>query len=87
MKLPFKLPCFVVAALFLAGTARAQTPAFYKTVNRVTWVVTNIDIARPAWEAMGLTDIQEFPNIALAVTYRGKPSTVYAWQVTGISAI
>jgi catechol 2,3-dioxygenase-like lactoylglutathione lyase family enzyme len=78
-----KLPCFVVAAFFLAGTAWAQTPVIYKTVNRVTWVVTNIDSVRPVWESMGLTDIQEFPNIALPVTYQGKVSTVYAWQITG----
>ncbi len=83
MKLAVKLPRLVAAALFLAGTARAETPAFYKRVNRVTWVVTNIDVVRPAWEAMGLTDIQEFPNIAIRETYRGKLSTVYAWQITG----
>ena len=83
MKLPFKLPCFVLAALFLAGTAQAEPPVIYKTVNRVTWVVTNIDLVRPAWEAFGLTDIQEFPNIALTATYKGKISTVYAWQITG----
>src|SRR5258706_13013365 len=83
LKLPFRPPCLVVAALVLAGAAWAQTPALYKTVNRVTWVVTNIDEVRPAWEAYGLTDIQEFPNIALTVTYKGKPSTVYAWQITG----
>jgi catechol 2,3-dioxygenase-like lactoylglutathione lyase family enzyme len=69
--------------MFLAGAAQAQLPSIYKTVNRVTWVVTNIDITRPAWEAMGMTDIQEFPNVALAVTYKGKPSVVHAWQVTG----
>ena len=83
MKLPFELPCFVVAAFFLAGTAGAQTPGIYQTVNRVTWVVTNIDVVRPAWEAYGLKDIQEFPNTVLMVTYQGKVSTVYAWQITG----
>ncbi|HET7084879.1 MAG TPA: VOC family protein [Rhizomicrobium sp.] len=72
-----------MAALVLAGTARAETPAIYKTVNRVTWVVTNIDQVRPAWEAFGLTDIQEFPNTALTVMYQGKPSTVYVWEITG----
>ena len=75
--------CFSLAALVLMGAARAETPAFYKSVNRVTWVVTNIDIARPAWAAMGMTDIQEYPNTALSVTYKGKPSTVHVWQVTG----
>jgi catechol 2,3-dioxygenase-like lactoylglutathione lyase family enzyme len=83
LKLPLKFFCFAVAALFLTGPALAQTPSFYKSVNRVTWVVTNIDVVRPAWEAMGLTDIQEYPNVALAVTYKGKPSIVHVWQVTG----
>ena len=80
---PFKLPLLLMVALTLAGSCRAQAPELYRTVNRVTWVVTNIDEVRPAWEAFGLTDIQEFPNTALTVTYKGKPSTVYAWQITG----
>lgn len=83
MKLPCRLASLVLAAVFLAGPAGAQVPAFYKTVNRVTWVVTNIDLARPAWEALGLTDIKEYPNVPLSVTYKGKPSTVHVWQVTG----
>ena len=83
MKPLFKLPGPVVAVLVLASSAWAQTPAVYKTVNRVTWVVTNIDEVRPAWEAYGLTDIQEYPNVALTMTYKGKLSTVHAWQITG----
>jgi catechol 2,3-dioxygenase-like lactoylglutathione lyase family enzyme len=83
LKLPLKFFCFAVATLFLTAAAQAQTSSFYKSVNRVTWVVTNIDEVRPAWEAMGLTGIQEFPNVALAVTYKGKPSIVHAWQITG----
>jgi catechol 2,3-dioxygenase-like lactoylglutathione lyase family enzyme len=78
-----KLSFFAVAALFLTGSGQAQTPDIYKTVNRVTWVVNNIDIVRPAWEKFGLKDIQEYPNTALEVTYKGKTSTVYVWQVTG----
>jgi catechol 2,3-dioxygenase-like lactoylglutathione lyase family enzyme len=74
---------FSLAFCSLTAPGQAQVPALYKTVNRVTWVVTNIDIARPAWEAMGLTDIQEFVNVPLAVTYKGQVSTVRAWQVTG----
>jgi len=81
--MPWKLTVLAAGAIFLVGAAQAEVPAFYKSVNRVTWVVTNIDVARPAWEALGMTDIQEYPNVALAVTYRGKPSTVHAWQVTG----
>ena len=83
LKPALKFFCFVVAALFLGTAAPAQVPSFYKSVNRVTWVVTNIDEVRPAWEAMGLTDIQEYPNVALVVTYKGKSSIVHAWQITG----
>jgi hypothetical protein len=70
-------------AFSLAGTCAAQLPDYYKTVNRVTWVVGNIDRVRPAWEAMGLADIREYPNSQLVGQYRGKPVTVYAWQITG----
>ena len=67
----------------LAGTCLAQLPAYYQTVNRVTWVVENIDKVRAAWEALGLSDIQEYPNIQLVGQFRGQPVTVYAWQITG----
>ena len=70
-------------AFSLAGTCSAQLPAYYKTVNRVTWVVGNIDKVRPAWVALGLSDIQEYPNIQLVGQFRGKPVTIYAWQITG----
>jgi hypothetical protein len=32
---------------------------------------------------MGLTDIHEYPNIQLTGDFRGKPVTIYAWQITG----
>jgi len=67
----------------LVGTCAAQLPDYYKTVNRVTWVVGNIDKVRAAWVAMGLTDIEEYPNIQLVGQFRGKPVTIYAWQITG----
>ena len=67
----------------LAGTCSAQLPAYYKTVNRVTWVVGNIDKVRAAWEHLGLSDIQEYPNIQLVGHFRGKPVTIHAWQITG----
>jgi len=61
----------------------AQLPDYYKTVNRVTWVVGNIDKVRPAWEALGLTDVHEYINIELTGEFRGKPITIRAWQITG----
>jgi hypothetical protein len=67
----------------LVGTCSAQLRGYYKTVNRVTWVVGNIDKVRPAWAAIGLSDIEEYPNIQLVGQFRGKPVTIYAWQITG----
>jgi hypothetical protein len=67
----------------LAATCPAQLPDYYKTVNRVTWVVGNIDKVRPAWEASGLSEIREYPNIELVGEFRGQPVTIYAWQITG----
>lgn len=76
------LRCFVV--LFsLARPCPAQLPDYYKTVDRVTWVVGNIDKVRPAWAALGLSDIREYPNIQLVGQFRDKPVTIYAWQITG----
>ena len=74
--------CFAII-LSLLGTCSAEMPGYYKTVNRVTWLVQDIDKVRPAWVALGLTDIQEYPNITLTGEYHGKPATIYAWEITG----
>jgi hypothetical protein len=71
----------VLFSLFAASCA-AQLPDYYKTVNRVTWVVANIDRVRAAWEKIGLSDIREYPNVQLSGAFRGKPVTIYAWQIT-----
>lgn len=78
-----KLLRCLATALLLVCTCSAQLPDYYKKVNRVTWVVENIDKVRPAWEALGLSDIQEYPNIQLVGRFRGNPITIYAWQITG----
>ncbi len=76
------LRCIIVV-FSLVATCSAQLPDYYKTVNRVTWVVGNIDKVRSAWEALGLSDTQEYPNIQLVGQFRGKPVIIYAWQITG----
>jgi hypothetical protein len=73
----------LVAVFSLVGTCSAQLPDYYETVNRVTWVVENIDKVRAAWAAFGLSDIEEYPNIQLVGQFHGKPVTIYAWQITG----
>jgi catechol 2,3-dioxygenase-like lactoylglutathione lyase family enzyme len=73
----------VVAVFCLARSCLAQVPGFYKAATRVTWIVENIDKVRPAWEALGLKDIEEYPNTAETATYEGKPTTIDVWQITG----
>jgi hypothetical protein len=73
--------CLVIG-IFLVPACSAQLPDYYKAVNRVTWVVENIDRVRPAWEAMGFSDVREHPNIQLVGEFRSKPATIYAWQIT-----
>jgi hypothetical protein len=82
-EIPLRLFHCLVVMFSLVGTCSAQLPDYYKTVNRVTWVVGNIDKVRPAWAALGLSDIQEYPNIQPEGQFRGKPVTIYAWQITG----
>ena len=76
------LRCLAVA-ISLSALSLAQLPGFYKTVNRVTWVVENLDKVRPAWEALGLSGVRVYTNIRLTGEFRGKPVTIIAWQLTG----
>jgi len=73
----------LIFGFLLAPAWPAQLPDCYRTVSRVTWVVENIDRVRLAWEAMGLSDIREYPNIQLVGEFRGMPVTIYAWQISG----
>ncbi len=74
--------CFVVM-LSLLGSCAAEIPGYYKTVNRVIWLVQDIDTVRPAWAALGLSDVKEYPNIDLVGEYHGKPTTIRVWEITG----
>jgi hypothetical protein len=67
----------------LAGTATAEMPGYYKTVNRVTWLVQNVDLAKQGWVQLGLSDIHEYPNVELTGQDHGKPVKMWAWEITG----
>jgi methylmalonyl-CoA/ethylmalonyl-CoA epimerase len=73
----------VALVLTLTGTCLAELPNFYKTVNRVTWIVSNLDHAKQGWIKLGMTDISEYPEMTLVGQYRGKPVTIHAKQITG----
>lgn len=67
----------------LVGVCSAELPGYYKTVNRVIWVVQNIDHVKQGWVELGLSDIHEYPSVTLTGQYRGKPVTIDARRVTG----
>ena len=78
-----RLICWLLAAISFVWRCSAQPANYYKTVDRVTWVVENIDKVRAAWEPLGLSNIEEYPNIQFVGEFRGRPVTIYAWQITG----
>ena len=58
-------------------------PACYKSVNSVTWLVQNVDLAKQGWIALGLSDIHEYPDVVLTGQDHGKPVKMWAWEITG----
>ena len=60
-----------------------KCPRFYKSVNRVIWLVQNVDLAKQGWIPLGLTDIHEYPDVVLTGQDHGKPVKMWAWEITG----
>jgi len=52
-------------------------------VNRVVWLVQNVDRAKQAWIPLGLNDIHEYPDVVLTGQDHGKPVKMWAWEITG----
>lgn len=77
------LRCFVVVLSCAMTCSAAELPKCYQSMNRVTWVVQNVDRVSAAWKPLGLSDIKDFPHVQFTGEYRGKPVTIRAHQVTG----
>jgi Glyoxalase/Bleomycin resistance protein/Dioxygenase superfamily len=67
----------------LIGSCSGEPPDYYKTVNRVVWIVQNIDHAKQGWVGLGLSDVHEYPDTKLTGQYRGKSTTINARRMTG----
>jgi methylmalonyl-CoA/ethylmalonyl-CoA epimerase len=78
-----KLLRVFIVCVFMVGTCLAQLPAFYKRVNRVTWLVKSLDHPLQGWERIGLSDVRVHEDLALEGLYRGKPGSVKARVATG----
>jgi hypothetical protein len=63
-------------ALFLVSGSSAPVPLpeFYKSLDRLVWVVRNVEHSEKAWSQIGLTDIRPADGDATG-TYRNKPVT------------
>ncbi|HTZ56932.1 MAG TPA: VOC family protein [Acidobacteriaceae bacterium] len=74
---------FLALVCVLAGSASAEMPSFYRTVNRVTWLVQNVDLAKQGWIQLGMSDIHEYPDVVITGQDHGKPVKMWAWEITG----
>lgn len=68
---------------FLVGTCFAQSPEYYQSINRVTWLSENVEGILPTWAALGMTDIHRPAKVKGVETDHGKSTTIGSWQSTG----
>jgi Glyoxalase/Bleomycin resistance protein/Dioxygenase superfamily len=78
-----KFLSYCALVLALTATGYAEMPGYYKTVNRVVWLVQNVDLAKQGWSQLGLSNIHEYPDVVLTGQDHGKPVKMWAWEITG----
>jgi methylmalonyl-CoA/ethylmalonyl-CoA epimerase len=62
----------LILLLLGAWMASAQLPEFYKTVDRMTWVVGDLDGFVKAWDKTGLVKVEKRQDLESQVELRGK---------------
>ena len=62
----------LLLAIAVAGILPAQLPEFYKKVDRVTWIVPDLDKTVAAWRKAGVESIIERGELSVDVTFRGQ---------------
>jgi hypothetical protein len=67
------LSCILL--LSASCVAFGQLPDFYKSVDRATWVVKDLDGVTAAWEKIGVSEIRRLGEITSSDQYRGKNVT------------
>lgn len=72
-----------VLPLLAAGLFSAELPDFYKKVDRVTWIVPDLDQTLAGWRAAGVADVIFRDEVSLAVTTRGVPVNV-RWKAANL---
>ena len=77
------LRCFVVVLLFAMTCSAAELPKCYQSMNRVTWIVQDVDHVSAAWKALDFPTFGQSPHIQFTGEYQGKPVAIQAREVTG----
>lgn len=77
------LNCTLVMSLMLVLPAPAQLPDFYKTVDRLIWVVDDLDRTTQGWQKLGFTGIEYQGETELPALFRGKPGTATLRAASG----
>jgi len=68
----------IVGLLWLAWPAAGQLPEFYKSVDRITWVVEDLDRAVQGWTKLGFSGIEDRGEVDLeSARVRGKPAAAH----------
>jgi hypothetical protein len=74
----------VLLSLTAAGLLPAELPEFYKKVDRVTWIVPDLDKTVAAWRAAGVSSIIERGEVPVTIASRGKDVSVRWKAASGL---
>jgi hypothetical protein len=73
----------LLLAFVLSPCCSAEMPEYYKSVDRLVWIVWNVDHAIAGWTKLGMSEIHRYPRTTLTGRYRNQPVTIHVEYVTG----
>jgi hypothetical protein len=77
------LLCSMILSTFVSSLF-AELPDFYQKVNRIVWIVDNLDEVTQGWEKLGFPDISQHGEVVLnGTTFRNQQMSVSLLAATG----
>ena len=73
----------LLAILLVTWPLLAQTPEYYKSVDRVTWVVDDLERVIQGWEKLGMVRVARRDKLDLLVTFRGQVTNAKVLSASG----
>jgi hypothetical protein len=75
-------------AIVLTTAAHAELPTLYREVDRLIWIVRDLDRTLAAWKPTGLVEVNDKGETEDSATYRGEPATAsYRWARGSIGGV